>query len=379
MNRACRRNITGGRHSALQKGCRNMNTIDEIRETASKTGVFLPIIHACDALSEAAELHGVSLPNRAVLQITGGFDADENGAPSGETIERYVNAVRKRRYSIVFFEPAAITADARSQEQQFILSERTQSAFAKLCNAVREASVEAHGDSPLLVALLDHAGHRALSPSAAECSPNYPSEAALLTDEDLTRLVITCGEAAKAAESAGFNGAALNVSGRNLFGESLAAFHRDGKFGGDFDDRSRFVRDCYTAMKMTTESIFFSIRLCLCDGLPQPDGWGMSMDSNAPDIYEPSLLLNILRTLYGVELVSCEIGIPGINWLTEAEAESELIRLSRLCTCVAMVDSNLQQNVQLVLPELADQEIPFENLAAGMISGEFASFAGYLG
>ena len=356
-----------------------MNEIDEIRGIASRTGVFLPVIHDTEALNQPAELHGVTLPNRAVLQMTSGFDADESGAPSEETVARYANAVRGRLYSIVYLEPAAITPDARSQEWQLVLSERTQNAFAKLCEAIRAASQEAHGSAPLIIALLDHAGHRALSPAAAECSPSMPTHAPLISDDDLTRLVISCGEAARAAETAGVSGIALNVSGRNLFGESLAAYHRPGKFGGDFDDRSRFIRDCYTAMKMTTASLFFSIRLSLSDGLPQPDGWGMSISGSAPDIYEPSLLLKILRELYGAELVSCEIGIPGINWMAEPEAEDEIIRLSRLWTCIAMVDSNLQQNVQLVLPEQAEQTIPFSNLAAGMIGGEFASFAGYLG
>ncbi|MBQ8922306.1 MAG: hypothetical protein IJ060_09135 [Oscillospiraceae bacterium] len=353
--------------------------IQEIRISASEQGLFLPLIAETDALMQSAELHGAALPNRAVLQMQPQYDADENGAPTEKTIARYADAVRSRQYAVVFFEPIAIQADAREKVGQPILTKDSVPAFSAICKAVREASVSAFGTAPLLIALLDHAGHRALSPAAAEHSPNLPTAAPLLTDDDLTRLVIACGETAAFAEEAGFSGAALNVSGRNLFGESLAAFHREGKFGGDFDDRSRFVRDCYTAMKMTTDELFFSIRLCLSDGLPQPDGWGMSIGGNAPDIYEPTLLLNILRTLYGVELVSCEIGIPGINWMMQAEEESEMLRLSRLCTCVAMIDSNLQQNVQLILPEQPAQQIPFPNLAAGMIQNEFASFAGFLG
>ena len=102
-------------------------------------------------------------------------------------------------------------------------------------------------------------------------------------------------------------------------------------------------------------------------------------DSSAPDLYEPGLLLKIMQALYGVELVFCTIGIPQINWMLAAEPESDLIRLSRLCTCIAMLDSDLQQNVQLVVPELPSEDIPFANLASGMIAGEFASFGGFLG
>ncbi|MBR3267941.1 MAG: hypothetical protein IKI58_04335 [Oscillospiraceae bacterium] len=352
--------------------------IQEIRVKASAAGLFLPVIPETDALQTSADLHGVTLKNRAVLQMRVHFDADENGAPTAETTARYLKAVREKEYGILYLEPAALNADARAGIGQMILSKSNTGAFSALCAAIRDASVQAHGSAPVIIALLDHAGHKAIVPAAAECSPTLISDAPLLTDLDLTRLVIACGEAAASAEQAGASGIALNVCGRNLFGESLSAYHREGKFGGDFDDRSRFVRDCYTAMKMTTENVFFSIRLCLSDGIPQPDGWGMTVSGDTPDIYEASLLLKILRTLYGVELVSCEIGIPDINWMMQPEAESEMLRLSRLCTCVAMVDSNLQQNVQLILPELEHQTIPFQNLAAGMIQGEFASFAGYL-
>ena len=132
-------------------------------------------------------------------------------------------------------------------------------------------------------------------------------------------------------------------------------------------------------MKMVVSAqMFFTIRLCLSDGIPQPDGWGMAFeDSSAPDLYEPALLLKILQALYGVSLVICSVGIPDINWMCEAQPESDLLRYSRLCTCIAMLDSDLQQNVQLVLPELKTDDIPFANLAAGMISGEFASFGGF--
>lgn len=358
---------------------KRMSDINAIRVEASKTGLFLPLIESTDAITAPAELHGRSLPNRAVLQMTGGYDADENGAPTAATVQRYTEAVSETCYGIVFLEPAAVTPEARTEVGQLMLIPALQEAFQSFCAAIKEASLAAHGTAPLIVALLDHAGHHALIPAAAECSQNFPTDAPLISDDEMTQLVISCAEAAKAAAQAGCDGIALNVTGRNLFGESLAAFHREGRFGGDFDDRTRFVRDCYTAMKLSAGNLFFSIRLCLSDGLPQPDGWGMSMSGNAPDIYEPSLLLKILHELYGAELISCEIGIPDINWLAAAEAEPEIVRLSRLCTCVAMVDSNLQQNVQLILPELAGQGIPFANLAAGMIAGEFASFAGFLG
>lgn len=351
----------------------------ELQEQARNIGVFFPLIEQTDALEESEDVHGKCVVNRAVLCMQPGNDADENGAPTDETLARYITAVSQKQYGIVWIEPAAVTADARYFERGLVLCEENTDAFRALVTAIQNASASAFGTVPLIVALLDHAGHHALKPAAMEHSDSLPTDAPILPDDALTEIMLACGAAAKTAETAGFSGVALNAADRSLFGESLAAFHRDGKFGGDFDDRTRFLRDCYTAMKMvTTDQLFFTIRLCLSDGIEQPDGWGMAFeDLSAPDLYEPALLVKILQALYGVKLVLCSIGIPDVNWMLAPDRESDLIRYSRLCTCVAMLDSDMQQNVQLILPELESAEIPFDHLAAGMIQGEFASFAGF--
>ena len=355
--------------------------IDALREEASDIGVFFPMHYKTDALNQPETLHGHAIANRSVLLMQPAFDAAEDGAPSEDTVSRYADAVREKAYGIVVIEPTAVSADAREYEQSLAISDENAASFQALVDAVKAASEEAHGFAPVVIALLTHAGHHALKPAAFDLSASLPHDVPLLKDDELNALLITCADAAKAVEKAGFDGIALNAADRSLFGESLAAFHRDGKFGGDFDDRTRFLRDCYTAMKMVvSDKLFFTVRLCLSDGIPQPDGWGMAFeDHSAPDLYEPALLLKILQTLYGIELVICTIGIPNINWMCEPAPESPLLRYSRLCTCVAMLDSDLQQNVQLVIPELDCEDIPFANLAAGMIEGEFASYGGFSG
>ena len=355
-----------------------MIPISELSKQAQDAGVFLPLSLEIQSLAQPDSVCGQAVANRAVLVMQPGLDADANGAPTEATAARYCAAVRKRKYGMVWLEPAAITPSARRAEGQPVLCEENLAAFQALIAAVQQAHQEAYGSAPLMVALLDHAGHRALDPVALEHNPNLPTAARLVSDDELMQLVIACANAVKTAAQAGFSAFALNAAGRNLFGESLAAFHRDGRFGGDFDDRSRFVRDCYTAMKMTAGDLICTIRLSLSDGIPQPDGWGMSaFHSHVPDVGEPILLLKILQALYGLETVLCDIGIPNINWLGSAERESDLIRVSRLCTCIAMMDSDMQEHIKLIVPQIEAPDIPFENLAAGMIVNEFASFAGY--
>lgn len=356
------------------------NLIDKLREEASDVGLFFPMAYETEVLDSKATLHQHTVANRRVLMMQNGKDATADGAPSELTAQRYADAVKEQPYGIVVLEPTAINKDARESEADLVFIEENADSFHALIETVKSTSKDAHGFEPVIVLLLDHAGHHAIKPAAFESSASLPTDAPLLEDDALTPLLLACSDAAKLADKLGIDGIALNAADRNLFGESLAAFHRNGKFGGDFDDRTRFVRDCYTAMKMVvSDRMFFTIRLTLSDGIPQPDGWGMAFeDSSAPDLYEPALLLKIMRALYQVELVICTTGIPNINWMCEAQPESDLIRYSRLCTCVAMLDSDLQQNVQLVIPEMDTEDIPFANLAAGMIVGEFASFGGFL-
>lgn len=360
-----------------------MDTIEALRKEAKSIGLFLPLADTpaqLAALGQEIALHGRTVGNRAALLMQPCYDADENGAPTDATIARYCNAVQQRACGMLWSEPIAVTPEARADAHQLMLTEENRAAFTALLQAVEQASNEAHGLAPVQIALLGHAGCFALRPVTVEAHAWMPQGTEILTDDELTRLVISCGESAALAEQAGFAGAALNASDRSLFGSSLAAFHRDGRFGGDFDDRTRFLRDCCTAMYMKLDQAFMTIRLSLSDGIPQPDGWGMGFeDPSAPDLDEPVLLLEILRELYGVKLVNCTVGIEGLGWMNTDEPEQEIIRISRLCTCIAMADSDLQQNVQLILPEIPGQTVPFENLAAGMVSGEFASYAGYAG
>lgn len=355
------------------------STIEAYRKQARETGVFLPLADDTAPLFTETEFNGRPVRSRIVLQPEAAFDADENGAPTAATVSRYCEAVKACCCGIVWIEPTAFTADGRADAHQLLLNADTAPQFAAMLSAIRAASQAAHGSAPQIILTLSHAGRRALSP-VRMTQPDSPADTTPeITDDALLHLIVDCGAAAAAAEAAGFDGAALHAADRSLFGESLAAYHRDGRFGGDFDDRTRFVRDCYTAMRVAAAKLSFAIRLSLSDGIPQPDGWGMAFEVEShPDVYEPCLLLNILRELYGVELVSAGIGIPGINWMRAESPEDELIRVSRLCTCIAMVDSNLQEDVRLIVPDLCE-EIPFANLAAGMIGGAFASFAGYTG
>lgn len=361
-----------------------VTTVSNLRREAKAMGLFLPIAENASALEQPETLHGCTVANRRSVQMQLACDADGSGAPTEVTVARYANAACKS-YGLLWSEPLAICPEGKGAEHQLCLTQETLPAMRAMVQAMREAAA-AQGAAPLLIALLDHAGRYAVTPQPVDRCPVLDQGAAasapLIEDAVLRKLIVTAGEAARLAEEAGFDGIAFNAAHRSLFGESLAAFSRDGMFGGDFDDRTRFLRDCYTAASLTVKNAFLCIRLSLYDGIEQPYGWGMAFeDAGAPDIAEPALLLRVLHELYDVTLVACEVGVPQYHPYVQRLAEGDdlpehpLMGVSRLCTCTAMLDSALQQNVRLVVPTCRCLQQLAPNVGAAMIAEAFASFA----
>ncbi len=366
----------------MQYSAFSAQNVTALRLEAQQKGLFLPVSESTAALEQPDLLHGREIANRKVIQIPFAPDATEHGAPTEATMQRYC-AAASRSAGMVWSEPIAICPEGRMDKAQLCLTEETLPMITAMVTAMRQAAQNSGETAPVLIALLDHAGRYAMEPQPVDRCPVLAHEnVELISDKTLSELIVTVGEAARLAEQAGFDGIAIHAAHRNLFSESLAAFSRDGVFGGDFEDRTRFLRDCFTAASLTVNESFLCIRLNLYDGIPQPFGWGMAFeDEYAPDLSEPSLLLRVLHELYDVTLVSCEAGDPHYNPHVQCPGggddlpEHPLVGISRLCTCTAMVDSALQQNVKLILPNCSYIEAFAPNLGAGMIAEEFASFA----
>lgn len=347
-----------------------MNTISNLRREAKARGLFLPVSDSSAALHLPCTLHGHTVCNRRSLQVFPVWDA-ENGSPTQATQARYVSAAQSG-CGLVWSEPMAICDGGKRNAGQLCLNESALPELKAMVQAMRSAAPAQQ--PPVLIALLDHGGRSAEQPQCIEhrAAPDITdtsdtADIEPMTDSALQQLVVAAGEAACVAEAAGFDGIAFNAAHGSLFDESLSAFSRDGIFGGDFDDRTRFLRDCYTAAKLTTNSAFLAICLNLCDGIAQPYGWGMAFeDFDAPDISEPSLLLQILRELYDVMLVACEVDA------NDRGTADVLAQMSLACTCTAMLDSALQENVHLVMPACSEFA---ENIGAAMVQKAFASFA----
>jgi NADPH2 dehydrogenase len=125
----------------------------------------------------------------------------------------------------------------------------------------------------------------------------------------------------------GFDFIDIKQCHRYLLNELLAARTRPGKYGGSFENRTRFIRDVIGRISETCPGLIVATRLNVFDGVPHIKGedgcgipcpvelplssvWGTQADDpSTPDLAEPIALIGLLSDL-GVGLVNVTLGNP---------------------------------------------------------------------
>ena len=140
-------------------------------------------------------------------------------------------------------------------------------------------------------------------------APDYP----VVSDEYLDRLQDTFLQASRLAADAGFDGVDVKSCHRYLVSELLASFTREGRYGGTFENRARFLIETLTRIRLDVPGVFVTTRMNAFDGIPHPYGFGVDReDGGTPDLTEPLALVGRLREL-GIPVLNVSIGNPYFN------------------------------------------------------------------
>ena len=294
-------------------------------------------------LFEPITIAGRRVGDRLALQPMEGCDAEPDGAPGELTIRRF------RRFGaggakLIWGEACAVVPEGRANPRQLVINERNLAALARLVQVARSAHVEQNdGDSDLLIGLqLTHSGRYSFErPILAEHDPllgprtvidknsgltagaDYP----LLSDSELDRLQDRYVDAAFLAARAGFDFVDVKQCHRYLLNELLAARIREGKYGGPFLNRTRFIREVMARIRESAPGLILATRLNVFDGVPYLKGadgtgvpvgyetpvtttWGTdSFEPSRPELDEPLRLIGLLAEA-GVSLVNVSLGNP---------------------------------------------------------------------
>jgi len=307
--------------------------LDDVVETGAEAPLSKPFVR-----------DGSVIGNRFCILPMEGWDGTDDGRPTDLTRRRWRNFGLSGAKLIWGGEAVAVRHDGRANPQQLVLNQSTSSDIAGLRDELLAAHRE-HFDTTddLLIGLqLTHSGRfarprdkRSLEPRVVYRHPlldarfGVVDDSALLSDDEIARLVDDFVAAARLAQRAGFAFIDIKHCHGYLGHEFLSAVDRPGRYGGSLENRTRFLRDIVAGVRAVAPGLEIGIRVSIFDFVPfkpGPDGVGVAVDSDHPyrhafggdgsglgiDLAEPSAFLELLGKL-GIRLVSSTAGSPYYN------------------------------------------------------------------
>ena len=370
-------------------------TLDALKMEADNLGAFLPLSQEVHPLFEALNIGNLRANNRIAFQPMEGTDGTEDGAPGELTARRYLRFA-KGGPGLIWFEAVATVPQARASAHQLWLTEKNVDAFKKLVDETREASLKENGYAPLIVMQATNSGryskpHGYPEPLIAyNCPPleDTPlSSDRIVSDDDLKRFEEAYVKTARLCQEAGFDGMDVKCCHRYLACELLSAYTRPGEYGGSYENRTRFLKNCYRAAKsaVTKKDFFLTSRLNVYDGFPYPYGFGVNAQEGLkPDLSEPIRLIGELKEEFHIPVINVTMGNPYKNPHVNrpydrgnyVPDEHPLEGEGRMMAGVSEIQRALSE-----LPVIGSAfSYPRQwagNLAAGMVAGGHCAMAGF--
>ena len=239
------------------------------------------------------EADGLRAGNRFCILPMEGWDGTAAGEPTELTERRWRHFGRSGAKLIWGGEAVAVRHDGRANPRQLMLGETTWPAFARLREALvheHETAYGAGAASDLVVGLqITHSGRYARpndwdrpEPLGAWHHPvldrRFPAGVRILSDEELDRLVEDFVRAARLAQKAGFAFVDVKHCHGYLGHELLSARERAGRYGGSFENRTRFLRTVVEGIRAEVPGLRVGVRFSIFDAVPfrkDEDGRGV--------------------------------------------------------------------------------------------------------
>ena len=296
-------------------------TLEEVKERAEELKVYLPFSPSTDILKTPLKVGNVTFHNRMGIAPMEGADSLEDGSPSDYTIRRYVNEAIGGS-ALIWFEAISIVPEGRSSKTQLLLTEENVESYKRMNEKIKEAGRKANGFEPYLIMQANHSGRYSNpdnrpAPMIAYRHPQLEQyraadDSCIVTDDYLKSLEESFGKAALLAKKAGFDAVDIKSCHGYLLAELLSAYDRPGQYGGNYENRTRLLKNGIKAAKVWEDENFqVTCRLGIYDGYEYPWGFGVSEGSGLkPDLKEPIRLVKELYGNCGIQMMNLTMGNP---------------------------------------------------------------------
>ena len=295
----------------------NFKTLDDLKNKISELEVDVNVDEDISPLFEPKKVGKKIVPNSMAVLPMEGCDSNTDGSPSDLVYARYKRAAAGG-YGLIWWEANAVVPEGRANELQMMLTASNRSKFKALLDEVNKTASENFNHKPLNILQLTHSG-RYSRPEGHIARPLVAIHDPLLdkgneiivTDEYLDGLTSRYVESAKLAKEVGFDGVDVKACHRYLISELLASHTREGKYGGSFENRTRFLIQTIDAIKKECgEDFIVASRFNVFDAHPYPYGFGEDKEDLWKfDESEPVKLVKMMVE-HGVNLLSNSGGNP---------------------------------------------------------------------
>lgn len=302
----------------------NYKSLEQLQMDIAERGVDIPLSTNIGVLNEALTIDSRMVLNRLAIHPMEGCDSNANGQPSELTKRRY-HRFASGGAGLLWVEACAIKDEGKANPRQLSISKENAPALKEMLDEIKRDAKEANGPDfvPFTVLQLTHSGRYSrpvdvprpiIAASNPYLDPFLKNTAHVITDEELEKLEDDYVKAAELAAEVGFDAIDIKACHRYLISELLSAFTREGKYGGSFENRTRFLLNIVEKIKTKLDGrITLAVRLNAFDEIPYPYGWGVSQDDfHVPDLSEPVRLAKLLEEK-GVQLINVSIGNPYYN------------------------------------------------------------------
>ncbi len=310
-----------------------------------KLGIKLPIDETMQSGSDSPLAQSFSVGkhnvgNRFCILPMEGWDGTTDGRPTDLTRRRWRNFGVSGAKLIWGGEAVAIEHAGRANPNQLLINDANLSSLESLREELVAAHEERFGDSDdLFVGLqLTHSGRYARPNEKTRAEPRtaqrnktldrrvgVTDDAAVLIDDEISRLVEKFVEASVLAAKAGFAFIDIKHCHGYLGHELLGAVDRRGRYGGSLENRTRFMSEIANGIQAQLPDIELGVRASIVDFLPHrmgPDGigepepdadprfaFGSDGSGMAVDLSDPDWLMKKIRSL-GIKMVCTTMGSP---------------------------------------------------------------------
>lgn len=286
---------------------------------------------------------GKMIGNSLCILPMEGWDGTLDGRPTDFTRSRWKKFAISGAKLLFGCEAVAVCHSGKANPNQLVLTPETFSDFVDLRQLILDEHTEAFGQTDdLLIGLqLTHSGrfckpnsHTRFESKILYSHPflnskfgmaaDYP----LLTDADIDQIINHYIDAAVLAQKAGFDFVDVKHCHGYLGHEFLSAVSREGRYGGSFENRTRYLRSIVSGIQQAAPGLGIGIRLSAFDMLPfkkgpagtgvpeaaaeYPFAFGGEANGLGVDLTETKKLLALAESL-GIQLVCITGGSPYYN------------------------------------------------------------------